>query len=79
MNLTTTNKSVYEIFVFRSNSDVKGNNSDDNFFDELYADFQIKRVKAKRSINANSEKRGELNELLITNYTNKEIKYVKQI
>ncbi len=51
-----------------SNSDVKGKDSNDNFFDELYADFTIKRVKAKRTINANPEKRGELSELLITNY-----------
>lgn len=51
-----------------SNSDVKGKNSDNNFFDEIYSDFIIARVKAKRSINANPEKRGEINELLITNY-----------
>ncbi|MCD4833647.1 MAG: DNA adenine methylase [Bacteroidales bacterium] len=51
-----------------SNSDVKGNNPNNNFFDELYSEFSIVRVKAKRSINANPEKRGELNELLITNY-----------
>ena len=51
-----------------SNSDVKGKNSTDDFFDNLYSDFFITRVKAKRSINANPEKRGELNELLITNY-----------
>ncbi len=51
-----------------SNSDVKGKNINDNFFDEIYAEFYISRVKAKRSINANPEKRGELNELMITNY-----------
>ncbi len=50
-----------------SNSDVRGKNSDDNFFDELYADFEIQRVNARRSINANPEKRGLLKELLITN------------
>ena len=50
-----------------SNSDVKGKNPNDNFFDELYSDFTIKRVDAKRSINANPEKRGFLKELLITN------------
>lgn len=36
-----------------SNSDVKGKNPDDNFFDDLYANFSIERVEAKRSINAN--------------------------
>ena len=50
-----------------SNSDVKGKNINDNFFDDLYADFNIQRVEAKRSINANPEKRGKLTELLITN------------
>jgi DNA adenine methylase len=53
-----------------SNSDVKGKNTGDNFFDDLYADFVIKRVGAKRSINANPEKRGFLTELLITNRAN---------
>lgn len=55
-----------------SNSDVKGNNPNNNFFDEIYSEFSIVRVKAKRSINANPEKRGELNELLITNYNYEE-------
>lgn len=51
-----------------SNSDVNTTNSSDTFFDEIYSNFLIARVKARRSINANPEKRGELNELLITNY-----------
>ncbi len=50
-----------------SNSDVKGKNPNDNFFDELYRDFNIKRVLARRNINSNPNKRGELTELLITN------------
>lgn len=53
-----------------SNSDVKGKNNKDNFFDDLYSDFNIQRVDARRSINANPEKRGKLTELLITNQTN---------
>ena len=57
-----------------SNSDVKGKNADDNFFDDLYAGFTIKRVDAKRSINANPEKRGLLKELLITNISNSHTK-----
>jgi DNA adenine methylase len=52
-----------------SNSDVKGKNINDNFFDDLYSDFTIQRVDARRSINANPEKRGSLKELLITNQT----------
>jgi len=61
-----------------SNSDVRGKNSEDNFFDDLYADFTIKRVDAKRSINANPEKRGFLKELLITNQPNT-TRYVRAI
>lgn len=51
-----------------SNSDVKGFNAEDEFFDSLYSDYIIERIKAKRLINSNSAKRGELSELLITNY-----------
>jgi DNA adenine methylase len=54
-----------------SNSDVKGKDVNDTFFDDIYSDFAISRVKASRRINANAEKRGELNELLINNYSNK--------
>jgi DNA adenine methylase len=59
---------VLEYSWMLSNSDVKGKNINDNFFDDLYSEFIISRVKARRNINANSNKRGELNELLITNY-----------
>lgn len=51
-----------------SNSDCKGRNAEDDFFDKLYADFFIERVYAKRCINANAAKRGTLTELLIRNY-----------
>lgn len=53
-----------------SNSDCKGRNAEDVFFDELYQDFFIERVYAKRNINANASKRGTLTELLIRNYEN---------
>ena len=39
-----------------SNSDVKGKDTNDNFFDEIYSEFSISRVKARRNINANPEK-----------------------
>ena len=61
-----------------SNSDVRGKNIEDNFFDDLYSDFNINRVDAKRSINANPEKRGKLKELLITNQINNQ-EYVRAI
>lgn len=50
-----------------SNSDVKGSDPKNNFFDDLFSDYKINRVLAKRSINSNSEKRGKLTELLISN------------
>lgn len=61
-----------------SNSDVKDKNENDDFFDDLYSDFLIKRVNAKRSINSNSDKRGSLKELLITNITSNQ-EYVRAI
>jgi DNA adenine methylase len=51
-----------------SNSDVKGKDMTDTFFDDIYNEFNINRVMARRSINANADKRGQLTELLITNY-----------
>ena len=51
-----------------SNSDPKNNNIDDNFFDELYKNYNINRVKATRMLNSNANLRGAINELLITNY-----------
>ncbi len=50
-----------------SNSDVKGKDISNNFFDDLYSDYNISRVEARRIINANPNKRGKLTELLITN------------
>lgn len=51
-----------------SNSDGRGRNENDVFFDELYKDYIIERVYARRCINANPTKRGQLTELLIRNY-----------
>ena len=51
-----------------SNSDPKNVDVNDNFFDDLYKDFNIDRVQAKRSINSNAKKRGLINEILVTNY-----------
>lgn len=57
-------------YAILSNSDCKGRNTEDDFFDKLYKDFFIERVYAKRCINANASKRGTLTELLIRNYEN---------
>jgi len=51
-----------------SNSDVKNINPEDNFFDELYRDYNINRVLMKRTINSDASKRGQIFELLIKNY-----------
>lgn len=51
-----------------SNSDCKGKNEADNFFDVLYEAYQIERVWASRSINAIASKRGKLTEILVRNY-----------
>lgn len=51
-----------------SNSDCKGKNEADNFFDILYKEYRIERVWASRSINSNPAKRGKLTEILICNY-----------
>lgn len=55
-------------YAMLSNSDCRGRNEEDDFFDKLYEDFFIERVYAKRSINSNADKRGALTELLIRNY-----------
>lgn len=54
--------------VVVSNSDPKNSNTKDDFFDTLYSSLNIKRVKANRMINCNSEARGRINELLIANF-----------
>jgi DNA adenine methylase len=54
--------------IMLSNSDPRNENPDDSFFDELYAGFTIECVPAMRSINCNGARRGEVNELIITNY-----------
>ena len=57
-------------FMFMlSNSDCKGKNEEDNFFDVLYANYKIERVWAARYINSNPTKRGKLTEILVHNYS----------
>ena len=54
--------------IMLSNSDPKNSNSNDNFFDELYNGYNIVRIEAKRMINSNSSRRGNIKELVIKNY-----------
>ncbi len=51
---------------------------DNDFFDDIYNDFFINRVKAKRIINSKGDKRGSLDELLITNFQIEQGKKVAQ-
>lgn len=60
------NESGYKFML--SNSDCKGKDEKDNFFDMLYEAYQIERVWASRSINSNPNKRGKLTEILVHNY-----------
>lgn len=54
--------------IVASNSDPKNADDNDNFFDELYANYTINRVSAKRMINSKGNGRSSINELLICNY-----------
>ncbi|WP_339059455.1 DNA adenine methylase [Fusobacterium animalis] len=64
--INVLNKKGAKIII--SNSDPKNNDIDDNFFDKLYKNYNINRVKATRMLNSNANLRGAINELLITNY-----------
>lgn len=50
-----------------SNSDPISENGK-HFFEELYKGYRVEKVLAKRNINSKSEKRGEIFEVLISNY-----------
>ncbi len=43
-------------------------NSSTKFIKDLYKDYNIVTVKAKRSINSNGDNRGEIDEILVRNY-----------
>lgn len=51
-----------------SNSDPKNENPDDNFFENAYKGYNLYRVRAARNINSKASKRGQIDELLITNF-----------
>jgi len=54
--------------IMLSNSDPHNVDLNDNFFDDLYADYNIMRVEASRMINSKASSRGKIKELLIKNY-----------
>lgn len=56
-----------------SNSDVRNTDAENAYFDELYQSFSIRRIKARRAINSNANRRGEISELLVSNYRSDEV------
>ena len=46
-------------------------NHNTELINELYKDYHINVIEAKRNINANGKKRGKVEEVIITNYVNK--------
>jgi len=56
------------VYILLSNSDPAAGNKKDKFFENIYNGFNIERVFANRMINCNGEKRGRIQELLISNY-----------
>ncbi|WP_457564778.1 DNA adenine methylase [Caminibacter sp.] len=66
-------KEQVELFEVFKNLDEIGcfvlqSNSDTEFINRLYKDFKVEKIKAKRAINSNAKKRGEITEVLIRNY-----------
>lgn len=51
-----------------SNSDPKNTDPNDNFFDDLFAKYDVRRVYASRVINSKGSARGKIKELLISNF-----------
>ena len=54
--------------IVASNSDPKNVNNEDNFFEDIYRAHKIHRVNAVRMINSNTDARGKIQELLISNF-----------
>jgi DNA adenine methylase len=53
-----------------SNSDPKNIDPKDDFFEKIYNEYIITRIPSRRMINSNATKRGNISELVITNYLN---------
>lgn len=58
-----------------SNSDVKNIDPNNNFFDDLYRTYDIRRITASRMINSKASGRGKISEILVSNTS---INYDKQ-
>ena len=85
---TTSNFTSYSRYAFNENEQyrlrdvfvelaqrgvkVMLSNSDTSFIRNLYKDFNIHTILARRAINSNAKKRGKINELLVTSYSIKD-------
>jgi DNA adenine methylase len=58
------------VYQMLSNSDPKNEDPENDFFEDLYRPYRknFHRVPASRAINSNPDRRGRINELVITNY-----------
>ncbi len=59
-----------------SNSDPRILDENDDFFEEMYRNFNIQRIYANRFINSKGTDRGGISELLITNYKKDDRTYI---
>ena len=57
-----------ELSTKKKSGELRVQSEGDDFFERIYKAFNINEVSAKRMINANAKGRGEISELLITNY-----------
>lgn len=55
----------YNATILLSNSDPKNINPADDFFDDLYAEFEIERISATRAISSKATTRGKITEILV--------------
>ncbi|HUH42101.1 MAG TPA: DNA adenine methylase [Sulfurimonas sp.] len=62
-------KELFEAFdkLAKQNSHVMHSNSDTDFINELYKEFEIKNIQANRFINSKSSGRGKISEILVRN------------
>lgn len=55
-------------FVMESNSDPHNVDEKDNFFDDMFDKMILRRIVAPRHISSNASSRGNIGEILVTNY-----------
>lgn len=55
-------------YFMLSNSDPKNSDPDDSFFDDLYSNYKILRVNARRNINSKGTARGPVTEILVKSF-----------